>query len=84
MHLSADREQAFQESKRFLDIYYTTDFSREALERSVAMGSPEECVKRVLDFRKVGVGTLTIRFPAWDQKRQLRMFLKEVAPALKG
>jgi alkanesulfonate monooxygenase SsuD/methylene tetrahydromethanopterin reductase-like flavin-dependent oxidoreductase (luciferase family) len=53
---------------------------RETLERWVAMGSPDEVVRRLRDFAAAGVDTLTIRFPSWDQRRQLRAFLEDVAP----
>lgn len=82
VHLNADREKALDESKRFLDTYYMTNNTRETLERWVAMGSPEEIVRRLREYREAGVGTLTIRFPSWDQRSQLRRFVTEVAPAL--
>lgn len=82
VNLNADREQALDESKRFLDTYYMTNNTRETLERWVAMGSPAEAVRRLREFADAGVDTLTIRFPSWDQRGQLRAFLREVAPAL--
>jgi alkanesulfonate monooxygenase SsuD/methylene tetrahydromethanopterin reductase-like flavin-dependent oxidoreductase (luciferase family) len=82
VNLNADRERALDESKRFLDTYYITNNSRETLERWVALGSPEEVVRRLREFAEAGVDTLTIRFPSWDQRGQLRAFLRDVAPAL--
>jgi alkanesulfonate monooxygenase SsuD/methylene tetrahydromethanopterin reductase-like flavin-dependent oxidoreductase (luciferase family) len=83
-HLDADRERALDESKRFLDTYYMTNNSRETLERWVATGSPADVIRRIRDFREAGVDTLTIRFPSWDQRGQLRRFVEEVAPALRS
>jgi alkanesulfonate monooxygenase SsuD/methylene tetrahydromethanopterin reductase-like flavin-dependent oxidoreductase (luciferase family) len=82
VNMNADRERALDESKRFLDTYYITNNSRETLERWVAMGPPDEIVRRIRAFRDAGVDTLTIRFPSWDQRGQLRRFLEHVAPAL--
>jgi alkanesulfonate monooxygenase SsuD/methylene tetrahydromethanopterin reductase-like flavin-dependent oxidoreductase (luciferase family) len=59
-----------------------TNNTRETLERWVAMGRPDEVVGRIRDFAAAGVDTLTIRFPSWDQRGQLRWFLRDVAPAL--
>jgi len=82
VHLNADRDAALQESKRFLDTYYMTNNTRETLERWVALGSAAEVVRRLQEFAEAGVDTLTIRFPSWDQRGQLRAFLRDVAPAL--
>lgn len=82
VNLNADREKALEESKRFLDTYYMTNNTRETLERWVALGSPGEVVRRLREFAGAGVDTLTIRFPSWDQRGQLRAFLREVAPQL--
>ena len=79
---NSDRDQALEESKRFLDTYYMTNNTRETLERWVALGSPDEVVRRLREFAGAGVDTLTIRFPSWDQRGQLRAFLREVAPQL--
>ncbi len=81
VNLNADRDEAFEESKRFLDTYYMTNNTRETLERWVALGSAEEVVRRLREFADAGVDTLTIRFPSWDQRGQLHAFLREVAPA---
>ncbi len=82
VNLNPDRDRALEESKRFLDTYYMTNNSRETLERWVALGSPEEVVRRIREFTEAGVDTLTIRFPSWEQRGQLRAFLREVAPEL--
>jgi alkanesulfonate monooxygenase SsuD/methylene tetrahydromethanopterin reductase-like flavin-dependent oxidoreductase (luciferase family) len=82
VNLNPDRERALGEAKRFLDAYYITDNTRDTLERWVALGSPEEVARRLREFADAGVGTLTIRFPSWDQRGQLRAFLRDVAPAL--
>ena len=48
----------------------------------LALEPVEDVVHRIRDFRAAGVDTLTIRFPSWDQRGQLRRFIEEVAPAL--
>jgi len=77
-----DREAAFEESKRFLDKYYTTDFSRDFVEMWTAHGSPEECALKLRAFEDAGVDTFVVRFSAFDQLGQMRRFVSEVVPLL--
>ena len=82
VHINEDREAAFTESKKFLDLYYTVDWPREFLELWVAHGSPQECLEKLRSFAAAGATEITIRFPSWDQKKQIERFLREVAPHL--
>jgi alkanesulfonate monooxygenase SsuD/methylene tetrahydromethanopterin reductase-like flavin-dependent oxidoreductase (luciferase family) len=75
-------EAAFQETKRFLDQYYTADFDRDFIEMWSALGSPEACAEKIHEFREAGVQLLSVRFTAFDQITQLRLFIKEVVPLL--
>lgn len=77
-----DREAAFEQSKRFLDEYYSTDFSREFVEMWTAHGSPEECAEKLREFEDAGVDLLSVRFSAFDQLGQMRRFVEEVVPLL--
>jgi len=45
-------------------------------------GSPTECVERLRDLKMARVQNMIIRFPSYDQKRQLNRFLTDVAPRL--
>ncbi|HTK09970.1 MAG TPA: hypothetical protein VL485_22550 [Ktedonobacteraceae bacterium] len=54
INVNEDYEAAFQESKRFLDIYYTTDYSRAHLENWVALGTPQQCVDKLQAFIDAG------------------------------
>jgi alkanesulfonate monooxygenase SsuD/methylene tetrahydromethanopterin reductase-like flavin-dependent oxidoreductase (luciferase family) len=82
INVNEDREAAFQESKRFLDHYYTTDYSREYLENWVAFGSPEQCIEKLRGFIKAGATTITLRLTSYDQERQFERVTNEVLSAL--
>ena len=77
-----DRDVAFEESKRFLDEYYTTDFDGDFVKMWTAHGSPAQCAEKLLEFQDAGVDLLTVRFSAFDQLGQMRRFVDEVVPLL--
>ena len=81
INVNEDREAAYQESKRFLDAYYTVDYRRDFLELWVAMGSPEQCIEEIRRYVDAGATTITLRLTGYDQERQFRRVTEEVLPA---
>lgn len=81
IHVNEDREAAFQETKQFLDTYYTTEFPRPFLENWVAFGSPQTCIERLRAFIGAGATTITLRMTGYDQQRQFKRVTEEVLPA---
>ena len=81
INVNEDRAEAFAESKRFLDNYYSMDFHRDALELWVAAGSPAECVENLQHYVDAGATTIMLRFTGYDQKRQFKRVTEEVLPA---
>ncbi|MGI9524411.1 MAG: LLM class flavin-dependent oxidoreductase, partial [Hyphomicrobiaceae bacterium] len=77
-----ERDAACEQSKRFLDEYYSTNFDREFVEMWTAHGSPQECADKLLEFGEAGVDLLSVRFSAFDQIGQMRRFVDEVVPLL--
>lgn len=82
INLNDDRQAALDESKRFLDIYYTTDFSPDAIDGWVATGTVDQCVERLRTMRDVGFDEVTLRIAGWDQLGQLQRLIDEVLPRL--
>lgn len=80
ININEDQEAALAESKKFLDIYYTTDYSRPFLESWVATGSPEQCIEHLKVFERLGFDEVTVRITSWDQRGQLKRLIEEVAP----
>lgn len=84
VNINEDREQAAEESKRFLDTYYGFDIARPALDVWVAYGSPQEVIERIGRFVDAGAKEVTIRLTGWDQKRQFERLTREVIPAFQS
>ncbi len=82
VNVNDDPEAGVAEAKKFLDLYYTTDYSRDVLDTWVAYGPPEMVAEKLLPYVRAGCQTPVLRFAAYDQKGQMRRFLAEVAPRL--
>jgi alkanesulfonate monooxygenase SsuD/methylene tetrahydromethanopterin reductase-like flavin-dependent oxidoreductase (luciferase family) len=80
--INEDRQAALEESKAFLDTYYTSKFSARFVEGWTVAGSPKQCVEQVTAYLEAGIDHLALRLASWDQRGQLGRFLTEVAPAL--
>jgi hypothetical protein len=55
----ADREATLAEAKRFLDHYYSIDYTRARIEAWTALGSPAECAESLRRFRGTGMERIT-------------------------
>lgn len=84
INIREDRQAALEESKKFLDTYYTSNFSPAFVEGWTVAGSPKECVAQLRAYLDAGLGHIALRLASWDQRGQLARFLSEVAPALLG
>lgn len=82
LNVNEDRKAALQESKAFLDKYYTSNFSPAFVEGFTTAGSPKHCVEELKAYFDSGLNHVTLRMTSWDQQGQLKRFLNEVAPAL--
>lgn len=80
INVNEDREAAYEETKRFLDLYYSTDYTRQRIENWCAFGSPEQCIENLRQFRGTGMQRITLRLCSWDQVGQLERVVKEVLP----
>jgi alkanesulfonate monooxygenase SsuD/methylene tetrahydromethanopterin reductase-like flavin-dependent oxidoreductase (luciferase family) len=81
ININEDRQAALEESKAFLDKYYTANFSAKFVEGWTAAGSPERCVEELRAYVDAGLSHVALRLTSWDQRGQLKRFLGEVAPA---
>ena len=82
ININEDRQAALEETKAFLDTYYTAKFSPAFVEGWTIAGSPKQCVEGLRQYRDAGLGHIALRLGSWDQDGQLRRFVEEVAPAL--
>ncbi len=81
IHIDDDRQRALEETKKFLDTYYTSNFGAAFVEGWTVAGPPKDCVEQLRAYFAAGVGHMALRLTSWDQRGQLRRFLDEVAPA---
>ncbi len=80
ININENREAAFEESTRFLNAYYMTNFKPAAVESWLAYGSPEQCISRLRQYVEVGIKMITLRLTSWDQMGQIRRCIEEVLP----
>jgi alkanesulfonate monooxygenase SsuD/methylene tetrahydromethanopterin reductase-like flavin-dependent oxidoreductase (luciferase family) len=83
ININEDRAAALEESKRFLDAYYTSSFSPAFVEGWTVAGGPQQCVEQLRAYLDAGLGHIALRLASWDQHGQLKRFLTEVAPAFR-
>ncbi len=82
INIQEDRQAALEESKAFLDAYYTSKFNPAFVEGWTVAGSPKQCVAGLRAYFDAGIGHMSLRFSSWDQRGQLARFLAEVAPVV--
>src|SRR5881628_2004495 len=81
ININEDRQAALVESKKFLDSYYTSNFSAAFVEGWTVAGGPKQCIEQLRAYLDAGLGHMALRLTSWDQRGQLQRFLTEVAPA---
>ncbi len=81
ININEDRQAALVESKKFLDAYYTSNFSAGFVEGWTVAGGPKQCIEQLRAYLQAGLGHIALRLTSWDQRGQLQRFLTEVAPA---
>jgi len=82
LNIGEDRQKGLEESKAFLDTYYTAKFSPRFVEQWTVAGGPKQCAEELRAYFDAGVGHMALRLSSWDQQGQFKRFLTEVAPAL--
>ena len=84
ININEDRQKALEESKAFLDAYYTAKFTPKFVEQWTVAGPPERCVDELRAYFAAGVGHMALRLASWNQLGQFKRFLDEVVPAFGG
>jgi alkanesulfonate monooxygenase SsuD/methylene tetrahydromethanopterin reductase-like flavin-dependent oxidoreductase (luciferase family) len=81
VNVNDDYEAAMTETKRYLDEYYTEDYSREFVDMWAAVGPVERCIAKIQKFIDAGATTITLRLSGYDQQKQYERVTNEVLPA---
>ncbi len=81
VNVGRDERQATAEADRFLRLYYGMNIWGD---RWGPYGPPEAIAQRIRRYAEAGARTIIVRFAAFDQHRQLDLFLSEVLPAVQA
>src|SRR5262249_42697383 len=84
INVNEDRQAGLEESKKFLDAYYSTNFTTKFVEQWTISVHPRPCAPDLPAYAEPGLGHTALRLTSWDQRGQLRRFLDEVVPAYRG
>jgi alkanesulfonate monooxygenase SsuD/methylene tetrahydromethanopterin reductase-like flavin-dependent oxidoreductase (luciferase family) len=82
-NVNRDREAAFDEAKQFLDAYYSVDHTRRHLEQDCVIGTPDECVEKLVAYARAGCDVIIIRLCSWNPRQQLERWIADVIPAVR-
>jgi alkanesulfonate monooxygenase SsuD/methylene tetrahydromethanopterin reductase-like flavin-dependent oxidoreductase (luciferase family) len=80
ININEDVEAAFDESKRYLDQYYSVNYHPDVVRNWVALGSPDDCIRQIGAYVDAGATDILLRIPSWDQQGQFRRCVEEVLP----
>lgn len=81
INVNEDKDEALADSKKFLDLYYTADYSKERLESWLTYGSPRDCIEQLRCYSAAGCRRITFRLSTMgDPMGQLRRVVEEVLP----
>src|ERR1700757_4049418 len=81
INVNADKQEALADSKKFLDLYYSADYTKARLEAWLTYGSPRECVEHIKRFKASGCRRITFRISTMgDPMAQLRRLVEDVLP----
>jgi hypothetical protein len=81
VNVNDDKDAALADSKRFLDLYYSADYSRERLEAWLTYGPPRDCIAHLQRYAACGCRRITFRISTMgDPMAQLRRLVEEVLP----
>ena len=83
INVNDDKAAALADSKRFLDLYYSADYSKERLESWLTYGPPRDCIAHLKQFKACGCRRVTFRISTMgDPTTQFRRVAAEVLPYL--
>ena len=81
INVNEDAEESLADSKRFLDLYYGANYTRERLEGWLTYGSPARCIEDLKRWKAAGCRRITFRISTMgDPLAQLRRVTQEVLP----
>jgi alkanesulfonate monooxygenase SsuD/methylene tetrahydromethanopterin reductase-like flavin-dependent oxidoreductase (luciferase family) len=83
VNINDDPQVAYDEAKRFLDLYYTTDTTPQRMAAWVSHGPAEAVAEKLSAYVAAGVHTIIIRFASWEPLVQIERAVKDVLPKVR-
>ena len=81
INVNDDKGAALADSKTFLDLYYSADYSKERLESWLTYGPARDCIAHLKQFKASGCRRVTFRISTMgDAMMQLRRVVEDVLP----
>jgi alkanesulfonate monooxygenase SsuD/methylene tetrahydromethanopterin reductase-like flavin-dependent oxidoreductase (luciferase family) len=81
ININEDRAASLADSKKFLDLYYGANYTRERLEAWLTYGSPQDCIADIRRYRDCGARRITFRISTMgDPMHQLKRLAEDVLP----
>jgi alkanesulfonate monooxygenase SsuD/methylene tetrahydromethanopterin reductase-like flavin-dependent oxidoreductase (luciferase family) len=81
VNIGEDKDAALADARRFLDLYYAANYSRERLETWLAYGPPRDVIAQLQRYVGSGCNRIAVRFATMgDATQQLRRLNEEVLP----
>lgn len=85
ININEDKAMARSESKHYFQEYYTPSWpTDDVIDVWLAHGSPDECAAHIRGWLEMGITTPVLRFTGHDQLAQIRRFVAEVLPLVRG
>src|SRR5215468_2708648 len=79
ININDDREASFADSKKFLDLYYGANYTRERVESWLTYGSPQDCIADIKRYQACGCRRMTFRISTMgDPMQQLERLANDV------
>ncbi|MBI4279582.1 MAG: LLM class flavin-dependent oxidoreductase, partial [Armatimonadetes bacterium] len=83
VNLNEDESAARAEAKKFLDLYYSANFTAADLEKWGIFGSASRCADVLQEFIEAGCRTPIIRLTTWHPLGQFHTCIEKVLPRLR-
>ena len=81
VNVNEDKDAALADLKKFLDLYYSADYSKERLESWLTYGSARDCIEQLRQFKASGCRRITFRISTMgDPMAQFRRLVEDVLP----
>ena len=81
INVGADADACLADSKKFLDLYYGANYTKERLEGWLTYGPPQRCIEDLKQWKAAGCNRITFRISTMgDPKEQLKRVTEDVLP----